>query len=81
LGGDASFADVAWTFAGGGSYSVDGRIPTAQVTASRHTQRAVGASVFGLDKVTLTLDGTVHGDVVSCKGQAAEVPARISAPN
>jgi hypothetical protein len=41
----------------------------------------VGASVFGLDKVTLTLDGTVHGDVVSCKGQAAEVPARISAPN
>jgi hypothetical protein len=66
-GGDAQMYYV-------GSYSVVGRRVTAQVTASRHTQRAVDASVFGLDKVTLTLDGTVHGDAVRWTGTAAEVP-------
>ena len=66
-GGDAQMYYV-------GSYSVNGRRITAQVTASRHTQRAVDASVFGLDTVTLTLDGTVHGDAVTCTGRAAEAP-------
>jgi hypothetical protein len=66
-GGDAQMYYV-------GSYTVNGRRITAQVTASRHTQRAIDASVFGLDKVTLTLDGTSHGDAVSWTGRAAEVP-------
>jgi hypothetical protein len=66
-GGDAQMYYV-------GSYTVNGRRITAHVTASRHTQRAVDASVFGLDKVTLTLDGTAHGDAVSWTGRAAEVP-------
>jgi hypothetical protein len=66
-GGDAQMYYV-------GSYTMIGRRITARVTASRHTQRAIDASVFGLDKVTLMLDGTVHGDAVSCTGKAAEVP-------
>src|SRR3569832_762146 len=44
-GGDAQMYYV-------GSYSMNGRRITAQVTATRHTQRAIDASVFGLDKVT-----------------------------
>jgi hypothetical protein len=66
-GGDAQMYYV-------GSYAVTGKRVTAQVIASRHTQRAVDASVFGLDKVTITLDGNTHGDVVSFTGRAAEVP-------
>jgi hypothetical protein len=66
-GGDAGMYYI-------GTYSMMGSRLTAHVTANRHTNLAMDASVFGLEKVTLTLDGTVHGDVVSCSGRAAEAP-------
>jgi len=66
-GGDAGMYYV-------GSYAVTGRKMTAQVTASRHTKLAFDASVFGLDTVTIALDGTVNGDSVSCTGSAANAP-------
>ena len=66
-GGDAALYYV-------GSYTQTGDKLTANVMTDRHSQVAGIASVFGIDKVTITLEGTVKGDTVTCNGKAAQAP-------
>lgn len=57
-----------------GSYTETGNKLTATVNTNRHTQWPGLVSVFGVDSVTIRLDGTVNGDTVTCKGTAAQAP-------
>jgi hypothetical protein len=55
-----------------GTYSQEGNQLTANVTTTRHTGGA--NSVFGVDRVHITLRGTVDGDTATTQGTAAEAP-------
>lgn len=66
-GGDAGLYYV-------GSYTEAGDKLTASVNTNRHTQWPGLASVFGVDRVTIALNGTVSGDTVTCTGTAAQAP-------
>src|SRR4051794_892513 len=55
-----------------GVYSQDGNQLTANVTTTRHTGGM--NSVFGVDRVHITLRGTVDGDTATMQGTAAEAP-------
>jgi hypothetical protein len=67
-GGDAGLYYV-------GTYEEDsdGNL-TATVKTDRHDRNPGIRSVFGVDKVTITLRGKVAGDAAACKGTAAEAP-------
>ena len=68
-GGDSSIYYI-------GTYTRDGDQFTAQVATNAHTKvpgvRSV--SVFGVDKVNITLNGTVNGDSAQMTGTAREAP-------
>lgn len=55
-----------------GSYSTNGDDFTAQVKTSRHLTGM--PSVFGLDKVNITLKGKSSGNEARCIGTAPEAP-------
>ncbi len=57
-----------------GEYSVDGDRLTAQVTTDRHTSIGDIVSVFGKDKVTIHLTGTINGDHVVTQGTSPDAP-------
>lgn len=66
-GGDTGMAYV-------GSYEESGDKIMATVMTKRHTQFPGATSVFGTDNVTISLDGTVRGNVVTCTGSAPQAP-------
>jgi len=66
-GGDAGLYYV-------GTYQTSGNKLTATVNTDRHTHYPGLVSVFGIDKVTIALDGTVNGNVVSCAGKSPQAP-------
>ncbi|PII38669.1 hypothetical protein T190_17185 [Sinorhizobium meliloti CCBAU 01290] len=66
-GGDAGLYYV-------GSYSTEGDRLTAVVSTNRHTAHNGITSVFGVDKVTINLDGRVSGDSISAKGTSPQAP-------
>ena len=55
-----------------GSCEVDGDRFTAIVSLKRHTEGH--ATVFGIDDLTLRLEGTFVGKIASCVGTAEQVP-------
>lgn len=57
-----------------GNYKHEGQKFTGKITVNRHTREAGYPSVFGIDKVTVTLTGTGSDDSGSVEGTAAEVP-------
>ena len=65
-GGDAGIAYV-------GSYRVSDTKMTATVSTSRHTQTGYG-NVFGKDSVTISLEGTVNGNTITCAGTSPQAP-------
>src|SRR5690349_9219870 len=66
-GGDAGLFYV-------GSYVDNAGNLTAEVKTDRHTKSPFIQSVFGVDRVTITLRGKVSGDAAACKGTAKEAP-------
>jgi hypothetical protein len=66
-GGDAGLYYV-------GSYVDDGSKISAKLRTDRHTVHPGLTSVFGLDRVNITLVGTTSGDTIQCTGTAAEAP-------
>ena len=57
-----------------GPYKITGDKLTATVTTNRHTHYSGIPSIFGIDKVTIRLDGTVRGDTADCVGKADQAP-------
>jgi hypothetical protein len=57
-----------------GSYGSDGDRFIANVTTGRHTAIPGTISVFGVDRVHITLKGTHTGDIIDASGTAAEAP-------
>jgi len=57
-----------------GEYSFNGGQFTATMKTNRHTFDLKVASVFGMDELTVTLEGQVDGDTISIDGIADEVP-------
>jgi hypothetical protein len=57
-----------------GSYATDGNNFMANVATDRHTQMPGIVSVFGIDRVHITLRGTYQGEVIDAAGVAAEAP-------
>jgi hypothetical protein len=66
-GGDAALYYV-------GKYSLSGNTISAKVETNRHSNAPGAVSVFGVDHVLITLNGTVNGDTVTTSGKAAEAP-------
>lgn len=64
-GGDSSIYYV-------GTYTQSGDEFTASVATNRHTTGL--QSVFGVDRVHISLRGKTSGDVVTMQGTAAEAP-------
>lgn len=57
-----------------GKYSFAGSQFSATLQTKRHTYDLKVASVFGMDELTITLEGQVNGDTISIDGIADEVP-------
>ncbi len=57
-----------------GGYSVKDDHWEADIVTRRHTLNLNVASVFGLDLVHVTMDGTVKGDEIIIEGVSSEVP-------
>lgn len=57
-----------------GTYAVKGNQVTAQVITDAHTKIPGMASVFGIDRVTITLTGKLTGDNATLTGSAREAP-------
>ncbi len=70
VAGKVSGGDSILTYSG--RYETQGDRFTAIITTRRHT--AGHASVFGLDDLTLTLEGSCSGATCRCWGFAAEAP-------
>jgi hypothetical protein len=66
-GGDAGLYYV-------GTYALSGSEFTAEVATDRHTHYAGIVSVFGKDRVRISLKGTTSGDSGQVVGTAAESP-------
>jgi hypothetical protein len=66
-GGDAGLYYV-------GTYTTDGDRLNATVATERHTNHPGVVSVFGVDKVTINLDGQIAGDSVNAKGSSPQAP-------
>jgi hypothetical protein len=57
-----------------GKYRMNGNALTAELTASPHTDKPSGASLFAMDNVNITLSGRFSGPRASLTGKAAEMP-------
>jgi hypothetical protein len=57
-----------------GSYTTVGDQLNAEVKTDAHTKVPGGASVFGIDRVTITLTGKINGDSAALTGTAKEAP-------
>ena len=57
-----------------GSYEFTGTRFHATMKTDRHTFDLNVASVFGMDQLTVTLEGFVDGDTIAIDGVADEVP-------
>jgi hypothetical protein len=57
-----------------GSYTEAGNQFSAKVSTDRHAKVPGLQSVFGKDRVNISLSGTTNGDVVNAKGTAVEAP-------
>lgn len=60
-----------------GTYSESGVQFTAQVKTDAHTPTPGMVSVFGVDRVNITLKGTSTGDSAQLTGTAAEAPGSV----
>jgi T3SS negative regulator,GrlR len=67
-GGNSGFAFI-------GSYAGKGGEITAKVTTQRHNYDPNFKPLFGIDSVTLTLKGSVSGDMIDFEGAALQCPA------
>ena len=66
-GGNSGFAFI-------GTYSGDGDRLTVKVSTQRHNFDPNLKPLFGIDSVTLTLKGTMTGDMIDLEGTALQVP-------
>ena len=66
-GGNSGFAFI-------GNYSGKGEEITAKVTTQRHNDDPALKPLFGMDSVTLTLKGSISGDMVDFEGTALQLP-------
>ncbi len=57
-----------------GTFNESGGMVTAQVKVDLHTNTSFMTSVFGMDRVNVTLKGLALGDTAELTGTAAEVP-------
>jgi hypothetical protein len=70
MAGQVSGQDTVLTYAG--SYTIDGDRFTAIIRTHRHAQGQ--ATIFGLDDLTLSLEGSSNGRLATCSGFASEAP-------
>ena len=66
-GGNSGFAFI-------GTYSGGGDRLTVKVSTLRHNFDPNLKPLFGIDSVTLTLKGTMTGDMIDLEGTALQVP-------
>ena len=66
-GGNSGFVFI-------GTYSGDGDRLTVKVSTQRHNFDPNLKPLFGIDSVTLTLKGTMTGDMIDLEGTALQVP-------
>jgi hypothetical protein len=66
-GGNSGFAFI-------GPYRGDGDRLTVKVSTQRHNFDPNLKPLFGIDSVTLTLKGTMTGDMIDLEGTALQVP-------
>jgi hypothetical protein len=57
-----------------GTYSQDGDKFSAKVVTGRHSNTPGMCSVFGMDHVNISVQGTAQGDSAQLRGTAAEAP-------
>ena len=57
-----------------GTYTETNNQFTAQLNVDRHSNIAGMQPVFGVNRVNITLTGTVSGDKITTTGQAKEAP-------
>ncbi|WP_169568809.1 GrlR family regulatory protein [Sneathiella limimaris] len=57
-----------------GTYSVDGNTLNAEVRTKRFTISGEVASIFGVDDITIHMEGEIDGDTIVIDGVADEVP-------
>lgn len=60
-----------------GQYHIEGNQLSASVLTDRHNSNPEAVSIFGRDKVHLTLIGEVRGDDIACSGTVEEVPGAV----
>lgn len=66
-GGNSAFAFI-------GSYSGTDEDIVVKVSTQRHNLDPNFKPLFGVDRVTLTLKGTMTGDIVELQGDAMQLP-------
>jgi hypothetical protein len=66
-GGNSAFAFI-------GSYSGTQDEIVVKVSTQRHNQDPSFKPLFGIDRVTLTLKGTMIGDIIELEGGAMQLP-------
>jgi len=66
-GGNSAFAFI-------GNYQDKGGTITAKVSTQRYNYDPQYKSLFGFEGVTLTLSGSVNGDMVDFEGSALQAP-------
>jgi hypothetical protein len=66
-GGNSGFAFI-------GSYTGKGEEITAKVSTQRHNYDPNFKPLFGIDSVTLTLKGSISGDMIDFEGTALQLP-------
>ncbi|MFB9264079.1 hypothetical protein ACFFWD_13000 [Bradyrhizobium erythrophlei] len=66
-GGNSAFAFV-------GSYADRNDGIHAKISTQRHNPDPAFRSLFGIDRITLTLKGTNNGDMVDLEGEALQMP-------
>jgi hypothetical protein len=66
-GGNSGFAFI-------GNYTGRGEEITAKVTTQRHNHDPSFKPLFGIDSVTLTLKGSISGDMIDFEGTALQLP-------
>ena len=57
-----------------GTYELKGDNFHAQAKIKRHSQDLNIASVFGMDNITVTIEGEIEGNIINIDGLADEVP-------
>jgi hypothetical protein len=66
-GGNSAFAFI-------GSYRDEGDGINVKVSTERHSVDPAFKPLFGTDRITLTLKGTDHGNMVDFEGAALQLP-------